>query len=118
VPGCRRVQSMPRMIIASRLTDGLVVFVTTEGGWATDIEAGALIVDDAEAERLLALAKEHEARSLVVDPYLIDVVVEEGQRRPAAVRERIRAFGPSVRSDLLDGSAARSMQDQDPRGRV
>jgi hypothetical protein len=111
---------MPKMIIASRLTDGLVVFVTTEGSWATDIGAGALITDDDgdERERLLALAKQHEASNLVVEPYLIDVVVEEGQRRPAEVRERIRAFGPSVRSDLLDGSAARSMQDQDPRGRV
>jgi hypothetical protein len=111
---------MPKMIIASRLTDGLVVFVTTEGGWATDIGAGALIADDDsdERERLLALATQHEASNLVVEPYLIDVVVEEGQRRPAEVRERIRAFGPSVRSDLLDGSAARSTNDQAPRGRV
>ena len=94
---------MPQMIIANRLRDGRVVFLGGEDRWDTAIEAGALIEADEEVARLLAVAKGHEADGLVVDPQPIEVVVEAGKPRPTAIREAIRAFGPTVRTDLSVG---------------
>jgi hypothetical protein len=93
---------MPQMIIANRLTDGLVVFLSPQESWDTAIVAGAVIETGAEAERLLTIAKRHEVECLVVDPQLIEVEVEEGRPRPTAIREAIRAFGPTVRTDLTE----------------
>lgn len=86
------------MIIANRLTDGLVVFYQEGGGWSVDIAAGLIITDETEAIRLLEAAKSDETRCIVVDPNLIDVTIEDGSPRPVAIREAIRAFGPTVRS--------------------
>jgi Protein of unknown function (DUF2849) len=85
-----------RMIIANRLTDGLVVFLTTDGGWSVDIADGIVIADSAVEEDLLAAAKADEDRCKVIDPNLIDVTMDDGRPRPVAIREAIRAFGPTV----------------------
>jgi hypothetical protein len=90
---------MPQMIIANRLNDGRVVFLAAPGSWDTAIAAGTVIEDDAEAEQLLEAAKQDQARCLVIDPILIQVRVESGQVRPTEIRELIRAFGPTVRTD-------------------
>jgi Protein of unknown function (DUF2849) len=90
---------MPQMIIANRLADGLVVFLDPREGWDTAIAAGAVIETDAEAQRLLAVAKRHEVECRVIDPQLIEVAIQNGQRRPTAIREAIRAFGPTVSTD-------------------
>jgi hypothetical protein len=93
---------MPQMIIANRLVDGVVVFLAPGDTWDPAIAAGAVADDDTEAQRLLGIAKQHEARCLVIDPMLIPVKVENGQVRPTEIREVIRAFGPTVRTDLTD----------------
>ena len=91
---------MPQMIIANRLRDGAVVFFSTREGWETSIEAGAVIEDESRGVELLGIAKRHEVECQVIDPQLIEVAVEGGKRRPTAIREAIRAFGPTVRTDL------------------
>ncbi len=93
---------MPQMIIANRLIDGLVVFLAPGGQWETAIAAGTVIDEDAEAQRLLEVAKQDQARCLVIDPILIQVQVENGNVRPTEIREVIRAFGPTIRTDLED----------------
>jgi nucleotide-binding universal stress UspA family protein len=93
---------MPQMIIANRLRDGTVVFLAPNEGWEPAIAAGVVIEDQADAERLLALAKRHEAECVVIDPQLIDVEIRDGAPRPTAIREAIRAFGPTVRTDLTE----------------
>ena len=84
------------MIIANALSDGFVVFLTEDHTWTCDIGAGALAVTDAEAESLLAAAKQAEAGSKVIDPYLIPIEVVDGRRCPTEYREYIRATGPTV----------------------
>jgi hypothetical protein len=84
------------MIIANRLNDGRVVFLTAERGWSVDIADGAVIVDEADEERLFEAAKSDATHCKVVDPNLIDVTVDGGSPRPVAIREAIRAFGPTV----------------------
>jgi len=86
-----------QMIIANRLIDGLVVFYTPDGGWSLDINDGQIINDPAEETRLFGQAKADEDRCVVVDPNLIEVTVADGSPRPVAIREAIRAFGPTVR---------------------
>jgi hypothetical protein len=96
---------MPQMIIANRLVDGVVVFLAPGDTWEPAIAAGAVIDEDAEALRLLGVAKQHEARCLVIDPMLIQVkLLDNGQVRPTEIREVIRAFGPTVRTDLEDAT--------------
>ena len=94
-----------QMIIASRLVDGRVVFIDTEAGWHDSIEDGVLIQDETESDRLLAEAERAVEVNLIVDPYLIEVTVQGGARRPVEVREAIRAFGPSVRADQINGDS-------------
>ena len=87
---------MLQMIIANTLADGFVVFLTAEHGWTHDIALGAVAETDEEAEALLAAAKQAEADNQVIDPYLIPIEIEDGQRKPTEYREYIRATGPSV----------------------
>jgi hypothetical protein len=100
---------MPQMIIANRLIDGAVVFLDPGETWTTAIGAGVVIDDEAEAQRLLGVAKQLEARCQVIDPLLIQVKVENGKVRPTEIREVIRAFGPTVRTDVGDGGAPATM---------
>jgi hypothetical protein len=69
-------------------------------GWVTQIDEGLVIADEAQGQTLFAAAKQHEAECIVIDPQLIDVKVQDGHTRPVAIREAIRAFGPTVRTDL------------------
>jgi sulfite reductase (NADPH) hemoprotein beta-component len=93
---------MPQMIIANRLHDGAIVFLAPGEAWDLAIAQGAVIDDDAEAARLLAVAKRHESECQVVDPTLIEVEIKDGKPRPTAIREAVRAFGPTVRTDLTE----------------
>jgi len=93
---------MPQMIIANRLVDGVVVFLAPGAGWTPAIASGVVIDDEAEAQRLLGAVKELEARSPVIDPQVIQVKVEGATVRPTEIRELIRAFGPTVRTDPGD----------------
>lgn len=87
---------MKQMIIANRLADGLVVFLGPDGAWTTAIADGRVLDADA-ADDALADAKRHEAGNVIVEPALIEVTVDaDGVPRPTAVREAIRAFGPTV----------------------
>lgn len=93
---------MPQMIIANRLRDGVVVFLAPGQAWEPAIAAGSVIDNDEEAARMLAIAKQHESDCRVIDPQLIEVEVRDGKLRPVAIREVVRAFGPTVRTDLTE----------------
>ena len=93
---------MSQMIIANRLIDGLVIYMGPKGEWVGSISEGAVFKDEQDAQHWLVIAKQAVEDSVVVDPYLIDIDTEDGKRLPAGARETIRAFGPSVRTDLLE----------------
>jgi hypothetical protein len=84
------------MIIANTLADGFVVFLTEAHGWTNDIAEGAVAETDEQAAALLAAAKQAEQNNEVIDPYLIPIEIEAGERKPTEYREYIRATGPSV----------------------
>lgn len=86
-----------KAITANRLDDGRVVFLDEVGGWAPTLVEAKLLHDGAELDKATAYAKaQHDAR-VVVEPYAIDIVIEDGVPVPARIRERIRAEGPTVR---------------------
>ena len=96
---------MAQVLIASRLSDGLVVFLSgaTSAGcsdWVLYLDAAAVARDDARASELLAIGEADAAiRHIVVEPYLIDVEDQDGKLRPTKYRELIRCLGPTTRLD-------------------
>lgn len=93
---------MLQMIIANRLADGVVVFLAPDERWDSAIGGGVVIDDEAAAVRLFEVAKHHETGGQVIDPQLIEVKMLDGKPQPTAIREAIRAFGPTVRTDLTE----------------
>ena len=92
-----------QMIIANRLTDGRVVFMNERDGWVNEIANGELLHGQQDAAQRLLEAQRAVEENRVVDPYIIDVQTANGRPRPVLVRERIRAFGPSVDAGLPGG---------------
>ena len=91
------------MLIASRLSDGRVVFLAADEQWVEDLQLGTLATDKDAGEQLLHIGRKAEADNQIVEAYLIPVETIDGQRRPTDWRESIRACGPTVRTDLLTG---------------
>ncbi|MFZ5669169.1 MAG: DUF2849 domain-containing protein [Pseudomonadota bacterium] len=82
-----------KALTANRLVDGEVVFWRA-GSWIERFPEAELFADgDAAAEEALAggLAQP----TVVVEPYLIDVVEAPGGFAPVSYRERLRALGPT-----------------------
>jgi hypothetical protein len=100
---------MSEVITANRLIDGVVVF-QAESGWVEDFARAAIYGDAEAAKAALALAKQDEARDLIVDAYPIVVELRGGHYAPKALREFIRATGPTIRTDL-----GKQAQGQAPR---
>lgn len=90
----------PKILVASDLAEGDVVFFGSEG-WERDSLRAKIAYDAAEAAALEAAGKAGVAANRVVEPYLVEVEVgEKGEPTPLHFRERFRAAGPSVRRDL------------------
>ena len=91
---------MPELITANRLIDGVVIFQSADRGWVEDFSQAAIFAD-AEATKLaMESAREAEARDFLIEPYPIIVELRNGHYVPRALREAIRATGPTVRRDL------------------
>ena len=82
-----------KALTGNLLGDGEAVFLGHDGQWAPRF-ADAELFDDDDA----ALAAEAHAKTqitVVVDPYLIDVIPSEHGHAPLSYRERVRALGPT-----------------------
>jgi hypothetical protein len=92
-----------KIITANRLNDGIVVFLSASG-WETDIGLSAVLNAPDAVEAGLATAANSVANREIVDVNAIDVEIDESNAPvPVRLRERIRAFGPTVQY----GEAAR-----------
>ncbi|EGD57456.1 hypothetical protein Y88_3766 [Novosphingobium nitrogenifigens DSM 19370] len=67
----------------------------TGNGWSRHIADAAPVGDDATQ-----IAQSEEADRKVVGAYVIDAQSDAEGLRPAHIKERIRALGPTVRLDL------------------
>lgn len=102
-----RIEGALQAITANRLRDGEVVFLAAGGTWVESLDTAALFDDLAAAEAALTAARSQAERERFgVDVYAFDVRIEDGARVPVKMRERIRALGPTVRTDLGKQAAA------------
>jgi len=87
-------------VTAWRLAGGDVVYQRADGGWAESFDDAAVFYAKPEADAGLARANKDVEARLVVNAYLFEVAEQEGVAVPASVREKIRAKGATVRTDL------------------
>ncbi len=89
---------------ANRLSDGVVVFLSGDERWLEAPDASG-VIDAADKEASMkAVAEAAEAAAIVVSPYPIEVIDEDGEIRPVRLRERIRAYGPSTHPEFAKQS--------------
>ena len=83
-----------KLLTGNDLADGRVTW-WTGSGWSYAIADAVDVGDDGPA----ILAVEDAARR-VNAPYLIDAALDGATPRPAHIKDRVRALGPTVRLDL------------------
>ena len=88
-----------KVLTANRLTDGEAVWYSDSNGWQETIEGAALAADKAAEERLDSIGKKAFAENFALDVDLIDVQLLDARIVPLRLRERIRAAGPTNRTD-------------------
>jgi len=95
-----------KILTANRLTDGEAVWFAY-GDWNEIIDGAEIAVDKEAEARLEAIGKAAFGANRVVDVELVDIALVDGAIRPLRLRERIRAAGPTIRTDL--GKQARGL---------
>lgn len=84
-------------ITANALCDGEVVF-WARGQWAKTFAEAELFDARELGDAAFSVAKTQ--ITIVVEPYMIDVVLDNGLPIPTSYRERVRALGPTIHPDL------------------
>ncbi|RDC59367.1 hypothetical protein HME9302_00554 [Alteripontixanthobacter maritimus] len=82
------------ILTGNDLKTGAVTWWTGDG-WSEEIARAVDVGDQAEA----ILAREEASRAVNV-PYAIPAKLDNGVPRPAHIKDRVRALGPTVRMDL------------------
>ena len=85
-----------QVVTASRLRDGRAVYLTTGGTWSEKIAGSLVSTNEDDNAAMLATAQEAADAQYIVDPYLVDVTLDDALPRPVTIREQIRANGPTV----------------------
>lgn len=83
-----------RILTGNDLPTGDVIWWTGEG-WSRHVEDAVDVGDRGEA-----ILQAEEGARRVNGPYLIDATATPEGPRPAHIKDRIRALGPTVRPDL------------------
>jgi hypothetical protein len=88
-------------ITANRLSDGIVVFLGPNDRWVERI-AEARVFEGKEAIAAAEAVGEAAVKARVVlGSYAIDVATGPRGPVPTRLREKIRAFGPTARTDVV-----------------
>jgi hypothetical protein len=82
-----------KALTGNKLDDGEAIFLGHAGEWVTRFADAELFEDDEAA--MVAEARAKGQITVVVDPYLIDVVSSDNVWAPLSFRERVRALGPT-----------------------
>jgi len=101
-----------QILTANILRTGLVVFLAQDHSWSEKVDEAAVANTEEDAKALEAKGVEDKIANLIVDPYLVDVIVEDGKIKATHIRERIRTLGPSVHLDhgkQAEGTAGQFM---------
>jgi hypothetical protein len=82
-----------KALTGNLLEDGEAVFLGHSGDWVPRFADAELYEDDDAAMAAEAHAKTQ--GTIIVDPYLIDVIPSDHGWAPLSYRERVRALGPT-----------------------
>ena len=83
-----------KLLTGSDLPTGDVIW-WTGNGWSRHIEDATDVAAHGEA-----IGRAEEGQQRVTGPYVIDATPTAEGPRPAHIKDRIRALGPTVRPDL------------------
>lgn len=83
----------PKVVTASDLIEGDVVYLMDDGGWTRDLAQAILITDEADAQ--LRLLEAERQGDVVVGAYLADMAAGPNGPEPTHFREDFRRKGPS-----------------------
>ncbi|MDK3020327.1 DUF2849 domain-containing protein [Pseudodonghicola flavimaris] len=83
----------PKVVTASDLLEGDVIYLTAEDGWTRQLTEAELIQDEAHAQLRLLFAESQP--NSVVGAYLAEVKPGPRGPEPTHFREAFRATGPS-----------------------
>ncbi|MHB2168900.1 DUF2849 domain-containing protein [Alsobacter sp. R-9] len=100
----KKPRSATLLVVSANDTLSGVAIYRTADGWTTRLDEALVIPSQAEAEALLPQVTRASAIE-AVDPYLVEVIREDGRLVPVRWRERIRLEGPTVPS-LADAPVA------------
>ena len=83
----------PKIVTASDLLEGDVIYLTPDDGWSRVMENAEVIIDEAHAQ--LRLLEAERQPDKVVGPYLAEVANGPDGPQPVHFREAFRRAGPS-----------------------
>ena len=83
-----------KLLTGNDLPTGDVTWWTGQG-WSRHVQEAVDVGDQGEA-----IANAEEGARRVNAPYVIDATLTEEGPRPAHIKDRVRALGPTVRLDL------------------
>lgn len=83
----------PKIVTASDLLEGDVIYLTADDRWSRDLAEAEIITDEAHAQLRLLDAEAQTGR--IVGAYLAEVSPGPNGPVPAHFREEFRATGPS-----------------------
>ena len=83
-----------KLLTGNDLPSGDVIW-WTGSGWSRHVEESVDVTDQGEA-----IARAEEGARHVNAAYVIDATVTPEGPRPAHIKDRVRALGPTVRPDL------------------
>ena len=96
----RRTTAGSSVVTANRLLDGRIVWLTEQGTWSIDIACAATWPND-RIEAVIADTARHQQEQGVVGVYGVQLADQAAGITPLTVRERIRAFGPTVHPQFV-----------------
>ena len=83
----------PKVVTASDLLDGDVIYQTIDDRWSRDLGEAEVITDEAHAQLRLLDAERQPDR--LVGAYLAEIAPDRDGPRPTHFREEFRRTGPS-----------------------
>ncbi|GBQ89949.1 hypothetical protein AA13595_2776 [Gluconacetobacter johannae DSM 13595] len=95
----RRQAGGSSVVTANRLLDGRIVWLAEDGAWSGRIDAARIFSNDGIEAVIDATARRQQADG-VVGVYGVQISDDSTTPVPVTVRERIRAFGPTVHPEF------------------
>ena len=91
---------MSQIIIANDLRTGEIVYFAQDRSWTADLAKAQRFASADEAKAVLESKEMAGSGTKVIGAEAIALTGAAGGDRPESLRDRIRAIGPTVRTDL------------------